>query len=261
MCIELTGNKRHQRVWAWRELTLSLSCGQQCHQSNVRSFRFPCSKESKTFTKKKLFFHFRQTPSVSVFINLFSCVHYKHCFLLKKKRDWFMSRCHFGVLQGDVHSGSPMHWDLLTTPETQGGITECWAGRRAVALTSLAFLQAPYKNLEDHVDCHKSHFITACQHCGRWVPEVRLVGRGCKRASYIILAFLVFSLHWACLSPPKRVGKSLSSLHCSIFWFFILWPQLLCTFNNANFSHCFKLSSQEKSSYVSNNVLCTQIFI
>ena len=154
-----------------------------------------------------------------------------------------MSRCHFGVPQADAHASSPMHWDLLTTPEIQGLITESCAGSSLAALTSLVFLQALYKTLEDHLDCHKWHFITACQCCGRWVPKVRMMGKGCKRTSCIILVFVVISFHWASLSPPKRVRKSLRPLHCFIFCFFILWPQLLHTLNNANFSHCFKLSS------------------
>lgn len=109
------GKERQQReVLAGRQLALSLSCGQQCHQSNVCSFWFPCSKQSKTFTKKMLFFHFRQTLDVSLFINLSPHVHYKNYFFpLKKKKkikerdDWLMSRCPFGVHQADVHSSSP----------------------------------------------------------------------------------------------------------------------------------------------------------
>lgn len=161
-------------------------------------------------------------------------------------------RCHFGVFQDDAHFSSSR--DLLTTPGIQGGIPESRAGSSVAAL---GFLQALYENLEAHLDRQKRHLTAAANTVAGELQRSEWWGGDVKRlpASFWHLLPFHFTKH------PSVLLQSLSSPHCSIFRFFTLQPQLLCTSNTANFSHCFNLSSQEKCSYISNDVLCTWIFI
>lgn len=138
--------------------------------------------------------YFRQTPAVFCFQYVFSSVHYKNFFLLgekkkKKKTDsWADTTLEYSWL---IYTPSPCtecSWQHLKPREECQNPGQAAGSSVKVFSLSAGFLQKP----ADHFRLPQATLHHCLTTLWQWVTKVRMMGRGCKRSSYIILAFVTF---------------------------------------------------------------------
>lgn len=220
------------------------------------------------YPKKKLFI-LGKHQLFSVFSMCFPpCVIKTFSDLGKKKKRRRLTR----LTHEQIPFWSTPGWCTLQHPHALNAPDNIWnpgrnfrvlASQQVAGLRSSAFLQAFYKNLKDHFRLSQGtlhHYLTTLW---QWVTKVRMMGRGCKRSSHIILAFVIF-ISLSILSLLERVRKGLGSLRCSTFWVFLYYGHTYLAHYISVMKTLQIVSSflhKKKSFYDADNVLSTWIFI